>query len=581
MNNKPAYQPRQHPSEGGFGELDDDDDDDSDVGVESLNKINPPEISITPSGNYNENIEQHNEDISIDSKFKNSDIHSISSDNSLSPNKQEESSISYSMDFEHEVEESDSADDLNVKANDSDYIAPIDVKDKLEVGKYSTERTDFNNFSNNNDMLGENNNHDNKTVEDNRSLDNNDSSLNIEYTKDSIPNSEIQPADDNILSHKIDVLQNTEMPISTHHGNFLKPSSHNVETDTFSVSSINTNELDLLSTSNDMKLSVSDLNTLTADAKSTTENNSQNAQNTELPSIDTFSDADKDLKSIIKRQSSNIPRSSSNASASIKKILDAVKSSTKAEGRTEQPRNSKIASSSAKKAVLQRTNQKLRLSASSTEETDTAPGKKSKLSSPLSSRTTSPSKSKDLQSGLESTNNKKQNNVTPKLRSSPVRKSLYPSDRLIPPRTPSPLKTSSDQIKTVSTETTVSVTPLHVHSHIPPPPLITQVELDDLMSTIASQRNEINNLNEKVTKVNSHNLKLSEEISFLERLRNQEVKISGSSSSSSAAVSGLLSLKVSSMASKEDLELARKEILEQETLIKGVSFIFAYIKLNF
>ncbi|KAJ3047079.1 hypothetical protein HDU99_009591, partial [Rhizoclosmatium hyalinum] len=62
----------------------------------------------------------------------------------------------------------------------------------------------------------------------------------------------------------------------------------------------------------------------------------------------------------------------------------------------------------------------------------------------------------------------------------------------------------------------------------------------------------------------SEKLKLREEVSFLEHLRQQEAEIQRSGLSLSAAKE-----KVGELATKEEVEKVRKEIEEQETLIKG------------
>ncbi|KAJ3389861.1 hypothetical protein HDU84_008231 [Entophlyctis sp. JEL0112] len=74
---------------------------------------------------------------------------------------------------------------------------------------------------------------------------------------------------------------------------------------------------------------------------------------------------------------------------------------------------------------------------------------------------------------------------------------------------------------------------------------------------------EISDLKARLAAAESEKAKLKEEVVFLEHLREQEAKIN------SLTHGEVLKEKKGDLATKEDIEKARKEMLEQETLIKG------------
>ncbi|ORY48079.1 hypothetical protein BCR33DRAFT_714513 [Rhizoclosmatium globosum] len=95
--------------------------------------------------------------------------------------------------------------------------------------------------------------------------------------------------------------------------------------------------------------------------------------------------------------------------------------------------------------------------------------------------------------------------------------------------------------------------------------VVPNIPLDPLVkASVENAAAEIQNLKRMLAESESEKLKLREEVSFLEHLRQQEAEIQRSGLSLSAAKE-----KVGELATKEEVEKVRKEIEEQETLIKG------------
>ncbi|TPX76672.1 hypothetical protein CcCBS67573_g02072 [Chytriomyces confervae] len=84
---------------------------------------------------------------------------------------------------------------------------------------------------------------------------------------------------------------------------------------------------------------------------------------------------------------------------------------------------------------------------------------------------------------------------------------------------------------------------------------------------ISSNYEEVRTLQAKLAEAESENAKLLEEIVFLEHLREQEAKINNLGLSSTRLQSS--DPKSLALATQEDIERVKKEILEQENLIKG------------
>ncbi|KAJ3238715.1 hypothetical protein HDU81_007295 [Chytriomyces hyalinus] len=225
------------------------------------------------------------------------------------------------------------------------------------------------------------------------------------------------------------------------------------------------------------------------------------------------------------------------------------------------------ASASTKKAILQRTNAKLKSTIATNTAKFSAGGSASIPFNPppikrLPSAPSSPTRKTFSFLDRVTPSPKKQNNAsspshdpdTPSLMAdlkNILNKAQHPMDLFFPHVQPA---------QPAQPAAAATVPSVHVDPTIP------------LMGTlpavpIPSNSEEVRTLQTKLAEAESENAKLREEIVFLEHLREQEAKINNLGLSSTRLQSS--DPKRQALATQEDIERVKKEILEQENLIKG------------